>query len=110
MNSVTPPTIAYIAVLLRSALSTDAKFIASMTQQPGLFKYHEFYQRIIHWFADEEYAEEVAEIMNLWNRRFFLAAVDEAPEAALDSTESMMAAAKKARNARKAAAAGDDGA
>jgi len=102
LEQVTPASIAYVAVLLRSALSKDPKFATTVK---GGFDYRRLYAEIIEWFQDVTCAEESKAVLDFWNARFYPHMVKDADDGTAATTKDLFAEAKRMRQEKAAAAA-----
>ncbi|KAG8702015.1 hypothetical protein FRC09_004998 [Ceratobasidium sp. 395] len=67
MSEVTPALLAYAAVGLRYALSSEPTFISS----GGLFNYEIFYNDLVTYLTDPDCKEDTAELLQWWNETLF---------------------------------------
>lgn len=104
LKSITPPVLAYTAILLRSAASREAKFVPKNTG----YNYATLFTSIVKWLDDED-DEVLVPLMNHWNGQFFPDVKNASPDADNDddgddvSMEARLIAQREAR--RRAAEA-----
>ncbi|CAE6447481.1 unnamed protein product [Rhizoctonia solani] len=82
MDTATPSFLAYVAVELRFALSSEKQF----HEQGGLFSYRRFYNDIVSYLNDPLCKPETSKLIDWWNTQLFKpkeTRVEEEPESML---------------------------
>ncbi|QRW12574.1 hypothetical protein RhiLY_11573 [Ceratobasidium sp. AG-Ba] len=67
MKAVTPAFLAYVAVILRFALSSEETF----SDDGGTFNYIEFYNQLRQYLEAPKYQNSVKPLLAWWNRKLF---------------------------------------